>query len=240
MTVSITRFSKNGADATVTSNFHAFPRLRGLAWGALRQWLLVGGWAWFSLFALTAQAIEVHEPRLEYGDGGWNLSVNFEFELPPALEDAVNKGIPLYFVTEFDLNRPRWYWFDEKPVSVRRSVRVAYHPLTRQYRVSTGGLQLPFVKLSDALSFVKRVRGWRVIDRQAVKAGIPYQAEVRIRLDVSQLPKPFQINAVNTSDWNLSSDWLRFPVTLPEISGAAMPPTLFLGGAHVSASGRTE
>lgn len=219
---------------------HALSRLRGLAWQSLRHWLLVCGMAWLGMMAGAAQAIEVSEPRLEYGDGGWNLSVNFEFELPPALEDAINKGIPMYFVTEFDLNRPRWYWFDEKPVSVRRTVRVAYHPLTRQYRVSTGGLQLPFAKLSDALGFVKRVRGWRVIERNAVKPGIPYLAEVRIRLDVSQLPKPFQINAVNTSDWNLSSDWLRFPVTIPELPAAALPGTLLLGTTPVHDGGRAE
>jgi hypothetical protein len=40
-----------------------------------------------------------------------------------------------------------------------------------------------------------------------------YQAAVRMRLDVSQLPKPFQITAFGSREWNLSSDWHRFAVT---------------------------
>ncbi len=237
---STTRFSRNGADATVTLIFHALSRLRGHAWQSFVRCLLICSLVWFGASATVAQAVEVSDPRLEYGDGGWNLSVNFDFELPGALEDAINKGIPLYFVTEFDLNRPRWYWFDEKPISVRRTVRIAFHPLTRQYRVSTGGLQIPFARLSDALGFVKRVRGWRVIERQAVKTGIPYVGEVRMRLDVSQLPKPFQINAVNTSDWNLASDWLRFPVMIPAEVPVARLPVSMVAFAAGPVSRRTE
>ena len=110
----------------------------------------------------TAQLIENSEAKIEYQDGGFELATSFDFDLPPALEDALHKGIPLYFVVEFQLTRPRWYWFDEKPVNTSRSVRLSYQPLTRQYRVSTGGLQLPFNRLKGALQFIQQVRGWRV------------------------------------------------------------------------------
>ena len=111
-------------------------------------------------------------------------------------------------------------------------VRLSYHPLTRQYRVSTGGLQVPFSRLKDAVDFMQHVRGWRVFEQRAVKAGETVQAEVRMRLDVTQLPKPFQINAVNTRDWNLSSEWKRFnllvpnePPPAPSPAPAAPPPS---------------
>jgi len=172
-----------------------------------------------------AQVIEATEARIEYQDGGFDLAASFDFDLPPALEDALNKGISLYFVVDFQLSRPRWYWFDEKPVNTSRSVRLSYQPLTRQYRVSTGGLQLPFARLKGALQFIQRVRGWRVFERSAVKPGETYHAEVRMRLDLSQLPKPFQINAVNTRDWNLASDWRHFTYTVPtDLSTPAPPP----------------
>lgn len=165
--------------------------------------------------AARADGIEVNEARIEYQDGGFDLAASFDFELPPPLEDALNKGISLYFVVDFQLTRPRWYWFDEKPVNASRSVRLSYHPLTRQYRVSTGGLQLPFMRLKGALQFIQRVRGWRVFERNMVKPGETYQAETRMRLDLTQLPKPFQINAVNTREWNLASEWRRFNFTVP-------------------------
>ncbi|KAF7963558.1 hypothetical protein AWV80_08565 [Cupriavidus sp. UYMU48A] len=170
-----------------------------------------------------AQVIEATEARIEYQDNGFELTASFDFDLPPALEEALNKGISLYFMVEFQLTRPRWYWFDEKPVNTSRTIRLSYQPLTRQYRVSTGGLQLPFPRLKSALQFIQRVHGWRVFDRGAVKPGESYHAEVRMKLDLSQLPKPFQINAVNTREWNLASDWRRFIYTVPTDLNAPPP-----------------
>ncbi|WER45964.1 DUF4390 domain-containing protein [Cupriavidus sp. WKF15] len=171
-----------------------------------------------------AQVIEATEARIEYQDNGFELTASFDFDLPPAVEDALNKGISLYFMVEFQLSRPRWYWFDEKPVNTSRTIRLSYQPLTRQYRVSTGGLQIPFARLKSALQFIQRVHGWRVFDRGAVKPGESYHAEVRMKLDLSQLPKPFQINAVNTREWNLASDWRRFTYTVPTDLNAPPPP----------------
>ncbi|WP_441635843.1 DUF4390 domain-containing protein [Cupriavidus sp. YAF13] len=187
-----------------------------------------------------ADGIEVNEARIEYQDGGFDLAASFDFDLPPPLEDALNKGISLYFVVDFQLTRPRWYWFDEKPVNASRSVRLSYHPLTRQYRVSTGGLQLPFMRLKGALQFIQRVRGWRVFERSMVKPGETYQAEARMRLDLTQLPKPFQINAVNTREWNLASEWRRFNFTVPSEfpppPAPAPPPQLVPVPAPASAA----
>ncbi|WP_342051731.1 MULTISPECIES: DUF4390 domain-containing protein [unclassified Cupriavidus] len=209
--------------AGMPSSLHA-PRI--LRSRAMRWWLV----AMLLLLALLchpgrgdAQLIETTENRIEYQDGGFDLAASFDFDLPPALEDALHKGISLYFVVEFQLTRPRWYWFDDKPVNTTRSVRLSYQPLTRQYRVSTGGLQLPFTRLKSALQFIQHVRGWRVFERNAVKPGETYQAQVRMRLDLSQLPKPFQINAVNTREWNLSSEWRHFNYTVPTNLDAPPP-----------------
>ncbi|WP_042883600.1 DUF4390 domain-containing protein [Cupriavidus necator] len=196
--------------------------------GTLVRWYLALVLALATLLlqppVVQAQVIEATEARIEYQDGGFELAASFDFDLPPALEDALHKGISLYFAVDFQLSRSRWYWFDEKPVNTSRSVRLSYQPLTRQYRVSTGGLQLPFTRLKSALQFIQRVRGWRVFERNTVKPGESYHAEVRMRLDLSQLPKPFQINAVNTRDWNLASDWRRFIYTVPTDLNAAPPP----------------
>lgn len=201
-----------------------YPRAaRRAAWAGLWLALLLCVQLLFAQGA-HAQTMELRDARIEYHDGGFELDASFDFDLTPPLEDALHKGIPLYFAVDFQLSRPRWYWFDEKPVSTSRSVRLTFHPLTRQYRVSTGGLQLPFTRLKGALDFIRQVRGWRVFDRDDVKLGVPYQAEVRMRLDLSQLPKPFQINAVNTRDWNLSSDWRRFTYTPVETAPAAPVP----------------
>jgi len=215
---------------------------RALHWrGLLRAALGAGLALLLALLPVLTQAdvIEASDARIDYQDGGFDLAANFDFDLPAPLEDALNKGISLYFVVDFQLSRPRWYWLDEKPVSTSRSIRLSYHPLTRQYRVSTGGLQLPFTRLKSALQFIQRVRGWRVFERSAVKLGETYHAEVRMRLDLTQLPKPFQINAVNTRDWNLASDWRRFTYTVPTDLNAvpvAAPPASIPAPIPVPAS----
>ncbi|CAG4892135.1 DUF4390 domain-containing protein [Paraburkholderia saeva] len=187
-----------------------FPlRLAAVLWFALAVWLGTAGSAY-------ADSIAVQRASLQADGNGWNLDARFDFDLNSNLEDAVNKGIPLYFTTDFELSRPRWYWFDEQPVSVSQSIRLSFQPLTREYRVSSGGLQLGFSTLKDALSVIKHVTSWHVIDRNEVHVGETYNASVRMQLDVALMPKPFQIDAVNNRDWNLASDWKRFTFTVTE------------------------
>ncbi len=163
-----------------------------------------------------ADSIAVQRASLQADGSGWSLDARFEFELNNSLEDAVNKGVPLYFTTEFDLTRARWYWFDEQPVSASQTLRLSFQPLTREYRVSSGGLQLGFASLSDALAVIKHVSSWHVIDRAQVRPGETYTASVRMQLDTALMPKPFQVDAVNNRDWALASDWKRFTFTVNE------------------------
>ncbi|AVF39014.1 DUF4390 domain-containing protein [Pandoraea apista] len=201
-------------------------------------------------FAAPARAeneIQVREARLEPSEGGWSLDARFAFELNSSLEDAVNRGISLYFTTDFELTRSRWYWFDEKVVSTSQSVRLWFQPLTRQYRVSSnngnnnsGGLQLGFTSLRDALALVRNVSGWRVIDKGVAKPGTQYQASVRMRLDNALMPKPFQIDAVNNRDWNLSSEWARFmfsPTSPPAAASLSASPVVATSSVAPGASG---
>lgn len=164
------------------------------------------------LAALANERIELRDVRLEPQDEYWQLTADFRLELTARLEEAVNRGLPLYFAVEFEMTRPRWYWFDEKTVSAVINYRLSYNALTRQYRVSTGSLQLGFPSLAEAIGVMTRVRNWRVAERGVIKPGDTYQAAVRMRLDVSQLPKPFQINAVTDRDWTMESEWRRFTV----------------------------
>jgi hypothetical protein len=163
-----------------------------------------------------ADTIAVQRASLQADGNGWNLNARFDFDLNSNLEDAVNKGIPLYFTTDFELSRPRWYWFDEQPVSVSQTIRLSFQPLTREYRVSSGGLQLGFGSLGEALAVIKHVTSWHVIERNQVQLGETYTASVRMQLDVALMPKPFQVDAVNNRDWTLASDWKRFTFTVAE------------------------
>ena len=160
--------------------------------------------------AARADGIEVRAARLEPAAEGWQLAADFGLTLPARLEEAVNRGVMLHFVVEFELIRPRWYWFDESVASATLTYRLSYHALTRQYRLALSGIAQSFPELSDALGVMSRVRGWRVLEPDQVRPGSQYEAQVRLRLDTAQLPKPFQVNALTNREWTLSSEWKRF------------------------------
>ena len=160
---------------------------------------------------VSAEGIKIKSFELEKADNDWLLNATFQIELSPGLEDAVQKGVVLYFQTEFDLMRSRWYWFDEKSVLVQRQTRLSYQPLTQQYRIASEGFTFSAKTMSEALQAVGSIGGWRVIDGAQLDPSKSYAASMRMSLDLSKLPKPFQVNALNNRDWNVSSDWYRFP-----------------------------
>jgi Domain of unknown function (DUF4390) len=161
------------------------------------------------------QEIEVREVALRSVEDGLALDVDFGFELTPRLAEVVANGVPLYFSVDFELTRRRWYWFDETAASRRLSLRLSYHALSRQYRLSTGLLQQSFPTLEEALNVLQRVRNWLVVDRAVRLSDADYEAAVRMRLDTALLPKPFQLSAMTGRDLQLESPWKRFIVRGP-------------------------
>jgi len=163
-------------------------------------------------------------------DNTWLIDAGVQVSLSAVLVDAVKRGVPLHFVSEFEVLKKRWYWFDDKVLSKTKSVRINYHALTQQYRVSISGLhQMAYPELDEALAAAVNLRGWPVVGSAEVPASAVLQeakrsprafdVRLRVRLDSAQLPKPLQINALTNQDWNLSSDWIS-PQIVSEITGA--------------------
>lgn len=174
--------------------------------------------AWLAVLVICpayADDIEVRDARLHATEEGLVLDADFDFELSPRLSDVVANGVPLYFRVDFELTRRRWYWFDESAASKRLQLRLSYHPLSRQYRLSTGLLQQSFATLDEALNVLKRIRNWLVVDRTVTFDEADYDAAVRMRLDTTLLPKPFQLSALTSRDLQLDSPWRRFTVRSP-------------------------
>lgn len=190
----------------------------------MRGWLLSMLLVWACLVQAQNSA-EISQFRVDVIDDEVVASSTIVFELPQAVEDALLKGVPLFFMTEADIVRERWYWYDKKVTSVRRQTRLAYQPLTRRWRLNVtagtareGGVGLAlnqsFDTLEQALSAVKRVTYWQVANLSELSAGVKYKVEFRFRLDVSQLPLPFQIGTLGQTDWDLAAA-ATAPLTIP-------------------------
>jgi hypothetical protein len=160
----------------------------------------------------AADEIEIRAAGLAATDEGIVLNADFELDLTPRLEDALAKGVPLYFVVEFECYRPRWYWLDERIGTAALNLRLSFHALTRTYRLSSGALHRSYPTLAEALLALARVREWLVLPRGALRPDTAYAAYVRMRLDTAQLPKPFQVSALANREWTLASPWKRWEV----------------------------
>ena len=157
-----------------------------------------------------AEGITLKSAKVEAVEEGWQLDAEFDIQFSSRLEESVNRGVPLYFVLDFEMTRPRWYWFDEKPVRFSQTYKISYTPLLRQYRLSVGNVYQNFASFEEVTRVLSKLRGVAIADHNAIKKDSAYQARVRLRLDPAQLPKPFQLNAIASRDWSLSSEWLSW------------------------------
>lgn len=165
----------------------------------------------------SAEAAEIGQLKVERAEDGVYLSANVRFELPAVVEDALLKGIAMFFVVEADIYQSRWYWTDRRVASSARTIRLAYQPLMRVWRVNivngvvqgAGGLRATlnqnYDTLTDALSAVQRLSRWRVADNADIESDGNYKLEFSYSLDLSQLPRPFQIGVVGQKDWTITA-----------------------------------
>lgn len=184
--------------------------------------LLKAAWYLLACLLLTCAtahaqvATEVSQLRVERSEDELQLSAQLQFEISSAVEEALVKGIPMVFVVNADVVKERWYWYDKKLVAAERFMRLAYQPLTRRWRlnvssgpvVSSGvGLALnqSFDTLAQALSAIKRIAKWKIADSVDIEPSGKYKLDFRFKLDLSQLPRPFQIGALGQSEWDVAA-----------------------------------
>ncbi len=170
-----------------------------------------------TLFAVASQAqtqAEIPILRAERSGNEVFVSANVSVELPTIVEDALLKGVPMFFMLEADLYLDRWYWYDKRISGAQRQLRLAYQPLTRRWRVtqslgmgsdSSQGLSLnqSYESLAEALSVVRQVSRWKVAELADTDPTSKIKLLFRFRLDLSQLPRPFQIGAIGQSEWDI-------------------------------------
>jgi hypothetical protein len=169
-----------------------------------RRWVLLVA----LVLTLPKFAVGDGKPALTFfeisrDDDAVSLSYAVDFELPQAVEDALGKGIPLHFVADAQIYGNRWYWRDRRLAQARRTWRVAYQPITSNYRVSFGGLSQTYPNRIEALAAVRRSIRWHIADPGQIEPGGGHYLEFSFRLDTTQLPRPMQIGIGGLADWQL-------------------------------------
>lgn len=161
---------------------------------------------WLFTGLAQAQGVELAELRTSRGDGALTLEFVTRVTLPKAVEEALHRGVPVYFVAQAELWRNRWYWRDERVARVTRSWRVAYQPLTSSWRVSLGGLSQSYPTLPDAMATVSRSGGWKIADLAQLDPDSRYYLEFSYKLDTAQLPSFMQIGLGGPNEWAIGAE----------------------------------
>ncbi len=161
--------------------------------------------------AQASDGVDIVRANVEASDEGYRLAATYAFDLNHGLEDAIQHGVTLYFTTEVELTRPRWYWYDDRAVTEHQTIRISYKVLTREYQVAVlGSMHQNFATLEDAMVLIRRPSRWLIAPRGALKPGENYNVTVRMFMDRERLPKPIQVNAFSNSQWRLESKDKKF------------------------------
>jgi hypothetical protein len=147
------------------------------------------------------QGVELATLQLQRAEGALSLEFAARVTLTRSVEEALQRGVPIYFMAEAQLLRNRWYWRDERVARLSRSWRVAYQPLTGTWRVSLGGLYQTFPSLGEALTTASRSSAWKLAELSQLDSDKSYYVEFSYKLDTSQLPGPMQFGIGGQGEW---------------------------------------
>ncbi len=150
--------------------------------------------------------VELSSLSLRREDGALTVEFSARLTLSRGVEDALRRGVPVYFVAEAALYRARWYWRDERVARVRRTWRVAFQPLTATWRVGLGGLTQTHGSLGEALAAVSTASRWQLAELAEIEPGATHYLRFRYLLDASKLPSPMQIGIEGQPDWVLRAE----------------------------------
>jgi hypothetical protein len=165
--------------------------------------LLSGALSLLAAPGARAEGIDLASLQVSRADGAVLVDFNVRIGLTRAVEDALLRGVPIYFAAQADLYRNRWYWRDERVARVTRTWRLAYQPLTGSWRVGIGGLNQTFGTQAEALAAMSRIANWRLAEASQVDPDSRHYVEFSFRLDTAQLPGPMQIGVPGSADWQL-------------------------------------
>jgi len=196
--------------------------------------LLAGlaGWA-------GADQPQVLREQLQRSPEALYLTVRLDLAPSRTVEDVLVRGVPLYFVWQAEVYRQRWYWTDKRVASVQRTLRLAYQPLTRRWRLSLANgvagsgagaglhyaLHQNFDSLADAMAVVGRVTRWRLAEQDELESDARHRVEWRMQLDLSLLPRPFQIGVANQPAWDITvARRLRVPDAVEDVQTPDVAP----------------
>ena len=194
----------------MTASFMQYCKRSKLARFSLICLFVIGN----SLAIADSSSLDIKSAELVPANEAYALNADFDIHFSKEVEEALNKGVQLDFLVEFQIAIPSSWWFDDEVKSASTHITLGYHALSRQYLVNRNNHQYAYSSLQEAKEEISQIRNWRVVERALLSKDEQYSAALRIRLDQSRLPKPLQVDALGSKDWDMVSERYRWTPSL--------------------------
>jgi len=164
--------------------------------------------------AVAATTFSISSAQLMSVGNGYVLNAKIDYQLTPRVKEALNNGVPIVFLQEFELQEVStlwggyWQWSTTVwQTELRYELR--YHALTEQYVLQSidTGQQRNFPSLYSALDVLGQVTGLSLPPIYTVTID-DLQLQLRSGLDLYALPTPMRPGALLSDKWDLTSPWV--------------------------------
>jgi hypothetical protein len=159
--------------------------------------------------------IRIKDVRTQLADGSYLLDANVAYAFSDEALEALNNGVPLTLLVHIQVRRAAaWIWEDSvADIQLRYAIR--YKPLSERYEV----YRLPgrdgnsFVGREAAIAALGEIRNLHLVDADRLTPGEAYEVQIKIQLDIEELPLPLRPIAYLRPAWKLGSSWTKWPLS---------------------------
>lgn len=174
------------------------------------------------LFAGSALVIASDKPlfvvnnvKVDLDEDTYHLSARVQYRFTDKVREALESGVAITIELQVEVLKPRkWVW-DKTIYETSRSYRIEYHALTEQYVVTDlkSKVQWNYTTEQAAVSAMGQINALPIFERKILEDEEgPFYGRVRVKLDIGSLPLPLRLWAYTTSDWRISSEWVKWPL----------------------------
>ena len=161
--------------------------------------------------------ITVDNVRLEQDSANLVLTGDVSVELEKTLIEALKKGVPLQFNSNFRISKLSFFTVKNLFEKERKAI-LEYHGITRRFSVNLDGepTSAYYESLTAALAACLSIKEWVFFSREIFPDkmdGISIQ--LKLMLNHQALPRPISILASSNQSWQLSSGWVDVFVEEP-------------------------
>ena len=154
--------------------------------------------------------ITAENVRLIHDPANLTLTGDVSVELETTLIEALKKGVPLQFNSNFRIFK--FSFFSVKSLFEReRKAILEYHGITRRFSVNLDGepSSVYYESLTEALAACLSIKDWIFFSRKILPDKMDgVLIQVKLMLNHHALPRPISILASSDQSWQLSSGWV--------------------------------